>query len=443
MRNVLDFGARSDMHFNSTQAFQAAVDACGETGGVVYVPFGSYMLATVRLRSHVHFVLEPGAKLYGSLDPDDFDAREDIPYKLYQDGSHSYFHRSMFWAENCEDISFSGNASIDMREVWEKELVPGEGSWTGKRAVKIFAFKECRDLVFDGLTLLHATDVALYIAGCENVKVTRLTIDTNIDGISPDCCKNVVISDCVIRSGDDSIVLKSSYALNRKQVCENITVTNCTVTSRCNAIKLGTESNGGFRNIVITGCAIYDTYYAGISVETTDGGDVDGVIVSNIAMRNVGCPLFVILSDRARGPEPCPIGSMKNVLIDNITAVGPYTAFVAPQLSHLAVKDDVVMPEISACTVTGQTYKRIENITLSNILLTVPGGGTEEDRRAVLPELPRAYPQSDCFGDKYPVSGIYFRHIDELTLRNVRVRTLAPDARDPLGYDDVTTLRIL
>ena len=102
MYNVLDFGARSCEDFHSTKAFQAAIDACHENGGgVVYIPYGTYMLASMHLYSNIHFVFEPGATLLGSLDPDDFDEREPVDYPLYQDVSHSYFHRSMFWAEGC------------------------------------------------------------------------------------------------------------------------------------------------------------------------------------------------------------------------------------------------------------------------------------------------------------------------------------------------------
>ncbi len=443
MYNVIDYGAVSDYEVMSTKAFQTAVNECkANGGGVVYVPFGTYVIASITLCSNVHFIFEPGVNILGSLDPDDYNPREKVDYKLYQDASHSYFQRSMFAAEGCDNISFEGRATIDMREVWENEPIDGELSWTERRAAKIFSFKECKNIAFSDMTLLHATDVALYMAGCENVKINRLSIDVNIDAISPDCCRNVVISDCIIRSGDDSIVLKSSYGLNRRQICENITVSNCIVTSRCNAIKLGTESNGGFKNIVINGCVIYDTYYGGISVESADGGDIDGIVISNITMRNVGNPIFVILSDRARGPKPISIGSIQNVIIDNITATGPYTPWVAPQLSHLAARDEVCMSEISPCTITGQSYKRIKNISLSNIFITVPGGGTEEEKNTVLKEITKDYPENRSFGDKFPVYGMYFRHIDELKINNVNIETIEHDERNAFGFEDVKNLKV-
>ena len=97
MYNILDFGAKNDGITNSTPAVRAAVAECVKNGGgVVYIPNGTYVLASVQIFSNVHFVFEPGAKILGSLNPDDFDEREKIDYPLYQDYSHSFFHRSMF-----------------------------------------------------------------------------------------------------------------------------------------------------------------------------------------------------------------------------------------------------------------------------------------------------------------------------------------------------------
>lgn len=442
MYNIIDFGAKPDGLTNCAPLVQQAVDACWNNGGgAVYIPAGTYIMGSVHLRSNVHIIFEPGAKLLGSTCMEDFEAREKLDYPLYQDASHSYIQHSMFWAEDCENISFTGFGTIDMQEVWETEPTPGESDWCSKRAAKILAFKKCKNIAVSDLTLLHATDVAVYFAGCEKVRVSKLNIDTNIDGISPDCCKNVVISDCIIRSGDDGIVLKSSYVLNEKRLCENVVATNCIVTSRCNGIKLGTESNGGFKNIVISNCAVYDTYYAGLALEITDGGDMDGVAVSNLTMKNVGYPFFIILSDRRRGPNGTELGSLKNITIDNVTATGPYAKWQAPRITALWDKEEDWYSDVRTSTITGQPNKPIENISLSNIFLQVPGGGAKKDKEAILPEITHLYPENHHFGDKNPACGIYFRHVKNLSLSNVNVETLKLDERNALFFVDVQELR--
>lgn len=445
MYNIVEFGAINDGVTNSTQAVRAAVNECVKNGGgVVYIPNGTYVLASVQIFSNVHFVFEPGAKILGSLNSDDFDPREEIDYPLYQDYSHSYFHRSMFWAENAENITFSGLGTIDMREVWENTFADGEAQWRSRRAIKIFSFKECKHIDISDLRLYNATDLAVYFAGCEDVKTTKMTLHVNIDGISPDCCKNVVISDCNIVAGDDGIVLKSSYTLNRKQLCENVVISNCNVSSRMCAIKLGTESNGGFKNIAISNCAIYDTCYTGVAIEIADGGEIDGITVTGIVMKNVGTPLLIILTDRRRAPADATIGKIKNVIIDNLIATGPY-GYIYPIRYTTALPEEELAkaPLVIPSSVVGQPGEKLENICLSNIYLTVPGGGSKEDRDIIVPEVPDGTPSARTHGDALPASGIYFRHVKNLSLHNVNVFTMDEDAREEMIFDDVEGLKII
>ena len=444
MYNIVDFGAKNDGITNSTEAVRAAVAECVKNGGgVVYIPNGTYVMASVQVFSNVHFVFEPGAKILGSLNPDDFDEREHIDYPLYQDYSHSFFHRAMFWGEDVENISFSGLGTIDMREVWENTPAEGEAERRAYRAIKIFSFKDCKHIDISDLKLYNATDLAVYLAGCEDVKTTRLTMHVNIDGISPDCCKNVVISDCNIVAGDDGIVLKSSYALNRKQLCENVVISNCNVSSRMCAIKLGTESNGGFKNIAITNCAVYDTCYTGLAIEIADGGEIDGVTVTGIVMKNVGTPFIIMLTDRRRAPEDATIGKIRNVIIDNLVATGPYS-YIYPIRYTTILPDEKLAkaPNVVTSSVVGQVGEKLENISLSNIYLTVPGGSGEADREVIVPENPKTTPSARAHGDILPESGIFFRHVKNLSLQNINVFTIDDDAREEMFFDDVEGLKI-
>ncbi len=439
MYNILDFGAASDGVTNCAPAVQKAVDECFQNGGgVIYVPYGKYMMSSVHLHDNIHFVFEPGTLILGSLNPDDFDEREKIDYPLYQDCSHSYFRRSLFWGEDCENISFSGNATIDMREVWENTPVPNENAWVGCRANKIISLKNCKDILISDLKMYNATDLAVYLAGCENARITGLSLYVNIDGISPDCCKNVVISDCNVVAGDDGIVLKTSYTLNKKQSCENITITNCVVSSRMCAIKFGTETNGDFKNISISNCSVYDTCLTAVALEIADGGVMDGITVTGITMQNVGTPFIIMLTNRANGPEGTKIGKIKNVTIDNLTAIGSYGHIEPIKYTTIVEDDDLqTVPRIVTSSVVGQPESYLENITLSNINITVPGGGTEEDRKIVVPEIPDKTPSASAFGTKLPASGIYFRYVKNLSLNNVNVHTMSEDKRECMVFENV------
>jgi len=439
MYNILDFGAVSDGLTNSAVFVQKAIDECAKNGGgVIFFPHGKYVMSSVHLYDNIHFVFEPGTLILGSLDPDEFDEREEINYPLYQDCSHSYFRRSLFWAEDCKNISFCGNATIDMREVWENTPVPNENAWVGRRANKIISLKNCSDILITDLKMYNATDLAVYLAGCEDARISGLTMHVNIDGISPDCCKNVVISDCNIVAGDDGIVLKTSYTLNQKKACENITVSNCVVSSRMCAIKFGTETNGDFKNISISNCSIYDTCLTAVALEIADGGIMDGISVSSITMQNVGTPFIIMLTNRANGPEGTPMGKIRNVTIDNLTSIGGCSPVSPIRYTTIVKEEDIqTLPRIITSSVVGQPESYLENITLSNINITVPGDGTEEDRNIVVPEIPNNTPTASAFGTKLPASGIYFRYVKNLALNNINIHTIGEDKRDAMVFDKV------
>ena len=119
--NVKDYGAKADGITLDTEAVQNAVDACNAAeGGRVLFPKGIYVLATVFLKSNVHIELEEGTVILGALDFYAYAQQEEIDYPAYQDSSHTYFNLSMFVAKNCENISITGKAKIDMRSVWDE-----------------------------------------------------------------------------------------------------------------------------------------------------------------------------------------------------------------------------------------------------------------------------------------------------------------------------------
>jgi hypothetical protein len=225
----------------------------------------------------------------------------------------------------------------------------------------------------------------------------------------------VVISDCNIESGDDAIVLKSTSA----RVSRDVAVSNCVLSTRCNALKMGTESNGGFQNIVISGCAIYNTRLAGIALEMVDGGTMDRVVVSNITMKKVGAPIFMRLGNRARpfkkDMEKPGLGVMRNITISNVEATGANS---------------------TGCAISGLPEAIIENVTLSNIRLSFEGDGTKDDAARPIPEKPTAYPEYGMFG-KLSAYGFFFRHVKGLKLLNVQLQTKKPDQRHAVVFDDV------
>lgn len=439
MYNIKDYGAIGDGVALDSNSIQRAIDECNKQGGgTVLIPAGKYLCGTIHMKSHVHVMLEKGAVVLGSKNIKDFDPLEENPSNnTYQDRSHSYFHHSLFHADGVQDIALTGFGTIDMQGVWE---VIEEPDFRWCRACKVVAFKNCENVKIKDLTMKNATDLAVYVAGCENVIISGLDLYVHIDGISPDSCKNVVISDCIIDAGDDGIVPKCSYTLGYFKPTENLVISNCVIKSRCNGIKFGTESNSGFLNVTITGCAIYNTQLSGIALEAIDGASLEGFSITNISMRNVGNPLLMMVLNRARGPKGTKIGEIKNVSISNITITGPYVPWDAIYQNYWSMtkNNPTITPHTYPFIIIGQEDSIIKNVSLSNIQFSAEGGGTEEDRDIIIPDLRDGYPECRCIGEKSPVYGMIARYVDNLKLYNVDFYTEKHDEREAIYLDKVT-----
>jgi len=200
-----------------------------------------------------------------------------------------------------------------------------------------------------------------YLA-CDGVRLEGLTVvsrcNANNDGIDIDGCQRVRIANCDIRSGDDAIVLKST--LNRP--CKHVAVANCVLSSDCNAFKLGLNPPAASRTSFLTIAPIYDTRLAGIALEMVDGGTLDQVNISNVAMDNVRCPYFIRLG----------------------TGHGPSRrARRRPGMGRAPQREPVRHPGERPPTHRAASPvcrgARSENLTLSNIRIRFAGGGTEAE----------------------------------------------------------------
>ncbi len=406
--DVRDFGAKPDGSTLCTQAIQAAIDKCAAAGGgTVYLPPGSFLSGTIYLKSGVTLHLDTGCTLLGSTNLNDYPPT--VPaFRSYTD---NYTDKSLIYGEKLERIAITGRGVLD-----------GQGAaFKGPYKVRpyMIRFIECRDVAVEGVTIKNSPMWVQHYLACDDVRIHGITVKSHVnannDGIDIDSCHRVTITGCNVDSGDDAIVLKSCSA----RPCKDVVVSACVLRSTCNALKMGTESNGGFQNVVLTGCAIHDTRLAGVALEIVDGGAMDRIVVSDTTMTGVGAPIFLRLGNRARpfkeGMDKPGLGSMKNITISNIEATGANP---------------------TGCAIAGLPEARIENVTLSNIRLSFAGGGTAEQAARAIPEETEKYPEYAMFG-KLPAYGIYGRHVDGLKLTNIQLQLAGPDRRHAVVLDDV------
>ncbi len=411
--NVRDAGAAGDGMRYDGKAIQDAIDTCAAAGGgTVYFPAGTYLTGTLFLKSRITLHLEAGAILLGSKRLEHY-PRTIPALRSYTD---NYTEKSLLYGEGLEDIGIQGHGTVK-----------GQGAaFQGPYKVRPYLMRliDCRRVSVSGVKLADSPMWVLHCLGCEDVNIRGITIRSRVnhnnDGIDVDCCRRVRISDCDIWSGDDAIVLKSTSA----HPTTDVTITNCVLSSDCNALKMGTESNGGFQNIAISNCAVYDTRLAGLALEIVDGGVMDRVSISGIVMKNVTAPIFVRLGNRARpfeegGTKP-GVGRMRNVSISDIQATG-------------AGK--------TGCAISGIPGRPIEDLSLRGIRLEFPGGGVPGDATREIPENENQYPEHNMFGT-LPAYGLYCRHVRNLALSELDIRCVQQEARPALTCDDVEKLRL-
>ncbi|HYA23040.1 MAG TPA: glycosyl hydrolase family 28 protein [Terriglobales bacterium] len=413
--NILQFGAKGDGKSKDTAAIQAAIDAAGRAGGTVVFPPGNYVSGTLRLRSSVALYLGPGATLTASPDKTDFDAYEKLTYDTFSDEETSYFHHALIAGEGVENISITGEGTID-------------GNRNQRGGPKPIALKTCRLISIRGITLENAPNYNISLLGCDYVDIDGVTIFNGFaDGIDPDCSQFVRIANCYVETFDDAIVLKTSPSLGYLRPTENVTVTNCVLTTSSYPLKLGTESSGDFKNIAFSNCTVFSRRdkwnrgpLGGIAIESVDGANIDRVVVSNIAMDDVWAPIFIRLGGRGRAQKTPAPGSLRNVSLSNISATGASLA----------------------SSITGVPGAEVGPVWIQDVHISVVGKGSAARLDREIPESAPTYPEADMFGE-LPCYALYCRHVNGLVIDRVAFALENPDERPALVADAVKRCDLL
>jgi polygalacturonase len=425
--NITGYGSISDTTVLSTKAIQAAIDDCSRNnGGKVIIPAGSYLTGTLYFKSNVTILLEQGATLYGSAHLSDYPVNQP-DYNFFRKGVVKH---ALIYAENCTNISIEGEGMIDGQggAFWVSEG-PEVNSYS-VRPYLIWMI-QCKNVRIEGIKLRNSAFWMQHYLACDKVYIHNIDVfnhcNKNNDMIDIDGCHDVIISDCAGDTDDDGLTLKSTSG----RASENIVITNCLLSSHCNALKMGTESNTGFKNITISNIVVRPSKIAdkaingrpngiaGIALEMVDGGILDGVVISNIHIDGADCPIFIRLGNRARpymeGHKIDKVGGLQNISISNVIATNA---------------------KKTGCSISGIPGFPVQNINLSHISIEFDGGGTKDDFMREIPEQEKSYPESDMF-DLLPSYGFFIRHAQNVRFSDIQLRTKSEDLRPALFVSDV------
>jgi len=294
---ITDFGARNDNKLN-TDAIQTAIDtAFNKGGGKVIVPTGEFLTGAIFLKDNIELYLSPGAVLKFS------DQQEDYPVVTSRwEGVRREVYASCLYAENAKNISVTGFGTIDGNGLKWWHIFRNEREKLSYPRPKLISFDNCSNITIKDVTLMNSPSWTVNPIRCQNITIDNLSIynpanSPNTDGIDPESCKNVRISNCHIDVGDDCIAIKAGTEDTSEHIsCENITITNCTMIHGHGGVVLGSEMSGGIRNVTISNCVFQDTD-RGIRLKSRRGrgGVVEDIRVNNIVMEGVICPFILNL----------------------------------------------------------------------------------------------------------------------------------------------------
>jgi len=429
--NVLDFGAVGDGKSNDTDAIQKAIDSGSKSKAVVYFPSGEYYIGPVSLHSNSALELSDFAVLKGSTDT--------IEYKSAKTGQKL----ALINAENVTNIRISGHGKIDGNG-GAVQFKTFNGDKRNHRP-NLISFSNCTNVIVSGITLVNSACWMQHYYKCQNLRIENIKVfnhvNMNNDGLDIDNCTDVIVSGCLIDADDDAFCLKST---DNTAICSNVTVTNCILASNCNAIKLGTESLGGFKQINVSDCVVRKTsepsfwgrhYGLGaIVLDLVDGGIMEGISVSGINITGFVSPFFIRLGDRGRMvkdmKKPQPVGKIENIILSGVTANLDSSAYQA--------------------VISGIPGHFIDNVRLSDIQLIYGGGndGNSSIRTDEIPEMIKDYPEAIMFGRKLPVFGLMARHTRNLQISNFSVKTRNSDSRyaillNDAGFTNISNLIVM
>jgi len=400
--NVRDYGASGNKEQNARGAIQKAIEACAAAGGgMVYFPPGDYSTGTIHLRSNVRIYLEAGATVYSIKDKTAFDKD------------------ALFYGEDLVNVTLEGRGLINGQAGYEWRekgdfhddfIYPNqlEMEKLGRPLIRSFPRSDqfgklvlllrCRDVLIRGLSFIDSPSWTIHPYGCERLTIDGVYIRSSLkeavwaDGIDPDGCRDVRIANCTIETGDDALVFYSMNWFGPALPCENISVTNCRLSSASSAIKFCDGNMNAIRKVTISNCVITDSN-RGLAFMVFDGGVVEDVVISSLVIETRrhdwfwwgdGEPIHFNVKQRSevhrnwKKEDDRPAGKIRRVLISNVIARGQ-----------------------GSSQITGHPDSPLQGVTIENLRLEISHNREAEYDKAV--------------------NALEIRQAENFTLRNVEV----------------------
>lgn len=404
---VRRFGAVGDGSTLDTAAVNRAVEACAAVGGgQVRFSAGRYLSGTIRLRSRVALHFEAGARLIGTTNLAEY--QQPTPPAYLPEARWGKWHRALLLGEDVEEVTISGPGVIDGNKVFDPT---GEERMRGPHTLVLV---NSRGIGVRDVTMVDSANYAVFFQVCDDVEFRNVKFVGGWDGIhwrgAPErWCHNVRILNCQFYTGDDAIA---------GRYWDNTVISGCVVNSSCNGIRL----IGPARRLIVDNCLFYGpgeephrtsrearrtNMLSGIILQPgawdATRGPLDEVLISDVTMRDVASPVTLWIK---------PGNTAGRITVNGLRATGVYR---------------------SAFSVESWADNPVTNVVLRSISAEFMGGGS-----AAQALQPVRGPGVDA--RPLPAWGLYARHVERLTLEEVRLSLAAPDLRPAVFADQVQSL---
>ena len=420
--DVCRFGALGDGKTDDAVAIQQAIDRCSsEGGGRVLLPANHTFLAgPIELKSNVELHLQATATLLANPD-------ESI-YHLSAFGDNKGEGMMWIYAQHAQNISITGMGTISGNGVAfmgaelddSYELKPVT---TFDPRPHVITLTDVRNVVVRDVTIRDGAYWTLHLVGCDGAVIDGINLLNNLkirngDGIDLDHSRNVRIANCHITSGDDCICLKNRRETAQYGSCHDIVVTNCVMTSRSCAIKIGSENMDSIYNVLFDNCFIKASN-RGLGIQNRDEGTVTDVVFSNIMLDcrlwsdvwwGKAEPIYVTSYPRANGNHKdanwrFPKGQLEGR---------------CGQVERIFFQNIVATSE-NGCFIGGDTDDKVRDIHLSHVTLFLKKSTTYQGG---------VYDKRPCRGEGFvtdKVYGLYVEKAAQVTADNFVVRDMGVD----------------
>jgi len=446
--NIQDYGAKGDGQTYNTNAIQQAIDAAHASGrGTVLVPAGDFLTGVIQIKSGVTLRLEEHANLLGSARRADYGPSNASALIVASNQHHiGIVGKGTINGQGPEllkDIYTMLNAGTLQDSEWKTENPWHQVRPEERNRPKIIEFINCDTIAIKGISIRDGLCWVQNYKNCSNLVVDSIFVESNIfwnnDGIDIVDCRNVNVTNSFFNADDDGICLKSE---DRHRVCENVYIANCRIRSSASALKFGTASHGGFKNITVRNITVYDTYRSAIALEAVDGGILEDVDIRNVTVTNTGNAIFIRLGHRNKDSV---ISKVRRIHIANVKAAIPAGK---PDKGYPMEGPALRYPHnVFPATIAGLAGHPVEDVVLDSIEIVYEGGASKDsaflnpDSLSLIPENAKDYPEFSMFGE-LPAWAFYGRHIAGLQIKNSTVKYEKQDFRAAMLFDDVNGLQL-